>query len=92
MKDGEPFFPLDSYTDMTEKEMVGELVREQCLYKLDKEIPHGVVTHVNVMEFKNKKCIIKCDIICEKENHKGIIIGKGGSMLKNNWQIEKKRF
>lgn len=83
LKEGAAYYDRESFTDMQEKEIVGELIREQCLYKLDKEIPHGIACKVRSMSFSSGKCVINADIICEKDNHKGIIIGKAGSMLKN---------
>ena len=78
------YFPDDAYTDMPEKALVAEVVREKMLLHLFDEIPHG--TAVTVERFKERadKNIIDIDIniYCEKKSHKGIIIGKGGAMLK----------
>ncbi|MDD3429942.1 MAG: GTPase Era [Oscillospiraceae bacterium] len=78
------FFPEDSYTDLPEKALVAEIVREKMLLNLYDEIPHG--TAVTVERFKERpdKDIIDIDIniYCEKKSHKGMIIGKGGQMLK----------
>lgn len=82
--DGPHYFPEDAYTDMPEKALVAEIVREKMLLYLYDEIPHG--TAVTVERFKERadKNLIDIDIniYCEKKSHKGIIIGKGGSMLK----------
>lgn len=71
-------------TDQTEKVLAQELIREKLLHFLEEEVPHGI--GVEVIRFKEdeKRNIIDIDanIYCEKESHKGIIIGKGGSMLK----------
>lgn len=78
------YFPDDAYTDMPEKALVAEVVREKMLLHLRDEIPHG--TAVTVERFKERpdKNILDIDvnIYCEKKSHKGIIIGKGGAMLK----------
>ena len=78
------YFPDDAYTDMPEKVLVAEVVREKMLLYLYDEIPHG--TAVTVERFKERPAqdIIDIDvnIYCEKKSHKGIIIGKGGAMLK----------
>jgi GTP-binding protein Era len=76
------FFPDDIYTDQPERQIIAEIIREKILRLLEDEIPHGVA--VVVEEFKEKKnaLVIRAEIYCEKEAHKGIIIGKGGAMLK----------
>lgn len=76
-------FKEDIVSDKSEKFMVSEIMREKILLKLDKEIPHGVAVIVNVFEKKrNGVYDINLDIVCEKSNHKAIIIGKQGQMLK----------
>ena len=76
-------FKEDIVSDKSEKFMVAEILREKILLKLDKEIPHGVAVIVNVFEKKrNGVYDINLDIVCEKLNHKAIIIGKQGQMLK----------
>ena len=80
---GPQLFPDDMISDMPEKQICAELVREKLLLCLDKEIPHG--TAVEVTKFSERdNGIIDMDvtIYCEKESHKGIIIGKKGDMLK----------
>ena len=76
------FFPPDQVTDQTERQIVAEVIREKLLRTLDEEIPHGVA--VVIEEFKEEKDIlrIRSEIFCEKQSHKGIIVGKGGSALK----------
>ena len=66
------------------KKIVSDMVRQQCLYKLEKEIPHSLEVIVNSMKMSKTKCMnINADIICDKESHKKIIIGNKGSMIKN---------
>ena len=80
---GPQLFPDDMISDMPEKQICAELVREKLLLCLDKEIPHG--TAVEVTKFSERESgIIDMDvtIYCEKDSHKGIIIGKHGAMLK----------
>lgn len=85
---GEHFFAEDEITDMPEKVLVGEIIREKVLRLTDKEIPHGVAVSVEKMRERplnaGKKAITDIDavIYCERESHKGILIGKGGAMLK----------
>ena len=76
------FFPDDIYTDQPERQIISEIIREKILRLLEDEIPHGVA--VVIEEFKEKKnaLFIRAEIYCEKEAHKGIIIGKSGTMLK----------
>lgn len=78
------FFPDDTLTDQPERVIAGEIVREKLLRLLDKEIPHGTAVSIEKMREREDSDIIDIEAIiyCEKESHKGIIIGKGGSMLK----------
>ena len=80
---GPIYYDQNNITDETEKSIVAEYIRQQCLYKINDEIPHGII--VNIDKFIDKKniCHIDANIICEKDSHKGIIIGKNGSMIKN---------
>jgi GTP-binding protein Era len=84
--EGEHFFPDDIATDRTERFMCSEIVREKILHVMQEEIPHGVA--VDVEKFKSRMkgdteiIDISVVIICEKESHKGMIIGKGGERLK----------
>ena len=83
LPEGPLYYPEDLITDQTEREIVAELIREKVLKCTNDEVPHGV--GVEIMEFKTKDngvVSIKADIYCEKESHKGILIGKQGSMLK----------
>ncbi len=77
------FFPEDLVTDQPERTMVAEIVREKTLRLLDKEIPHGIAVFTEKMKSRNDSITdIECIIYCEKDSHKGIIIGKNGQMLK----------
>ena len=84
LPEGEPLFPEDVLSDKSEKFMVGEIMREGILLRYDKEIPHGVAVLVNTFKKREDAEIydIHLDIICEKPNHKAILIGKQGSALK----------
>jgi GTP-binding protein Era len=80
---GPQFFPDDMIIDQSERFIVAELIREKALNLLKDEVPHGVAVEVTAMKpRKNKDLIdIEATIFCERKTHKGIIIGKGGSML-----------
>lgn len=84
MPEGNRFYSEDDLTDEPMKQIVADMIRQQCLYKLDKEIPHGIAVIIDSMKKSKTKCLnIDATIVCEKESHKGIIIGKSGSMIKN---------
>lgn len=78
------FFPEDMITDQPEKVLAAEMIREKLLTLLNDEVPHGIAVGVEQMSERDDKDIldISAVIYCEKESHKGIIIGKGGAMLK----------
>ena len=77
------FFPDDMITDQPERQICAELVREKLLRCLDKEIPHGTAIEVTKLSERENGIIdLEVTIFCEKESHKGIIIGKKGAMLK----------
>ncbi|MBQ7596026.1 MAG: GTPase Era [Clostridia bacterium] len=78
------FFPEDTLTDQPERVIAGEIIREKLLRSLDKEIPHGIAVSIEKMRERESGDMLDIDavIYCEKESHKGIIIGKGGAMLK----------
>ncbi len=78
------FFPDDTLTDQPERVLAAEIIREKMLRLLDKEIPHGTAVAIERMRERDDADIMDIDatIYCERESHKGIIIGKGGSMLK----------
>ena len=81
---GPYFFPEDTLTEQPEKVICAELVREKLLICLDDEIPHGIAVIVERMKERDSKPIMDIDvtIYCERDSHKGIVIGKGGAMLK----------
>ncbi len=79
---GDMYFDEDTVTDQPIKQICAELIREKALKCLDEEIPHGIAVTIERMDFKRNIVDIDATIICEKDSHKGIIIGKGGSMLK----------
>ena len=78
------YFPDDMITDQPEKVIAGEMIREKLLELLSDEVPHGIAVGVEEMKEREDKDIldIRAVIYCERESHKGIVIGKGGSMLK----------
>lgn len=78
------FFPDDMITDQPEKVLAAEMIREKLLMLLNDEVPHGIAVGVESMTEREDKDIldISAIIYCEKESHKGIVIGKGGAMLK----------
>lgn len=79
---GEPFYDEDTVTDQPMRQIAAELIREKALRCLEEEIPHGIAVTIEQMKFKKKIVDIEATIVCEKESHKGIIIGKQGAMLK----------
>lgn len=78
------FFPDDTLTDQPERVIAGEIIREKLLRLLDKEVPHGVAVSIEKMRERDDSDILDIEAIiyCERESHKGIIIGKNGAMLK----------
>ena len=79
---GPQFYDEDTVTDQPERQIVAELIREKALHSLKDEIPHGIAVAIDRMKMQNKVMHIDATIICERDSHKGIIIGKQGSMLK----------
>ena len=83
LPEGEKIYEQDIVSDRSERFMIAEIMREKILLKYDKEIPHGVAIVVNVFEKqKNGVYDVNLDIVCEKQNHKAILIGKQGQALK----------
>ena len=84
LEEGEKLFNEDIISDRSEKFMISEIMREKILLKFNKEIPHGVAVIVNKFALRedNKVYDISLDIVCEKPNHKAILIGKKGSAIK----------
>lgn len=79
---GEPFYEEDTITDQPMRQIVAELIREKALRLLSEEIPHGIAVSIESMKERESLYDIQATIVCEKDSHKGIIIGKGGAMLK----------
>ncbi len=79
---GHAFFDEDTVTDQPMRQIVAELIREKALRLLEEEVPHGVAVSIESMKETGKICHINAAIVCERDSHKGIIIGKGGQMLK----------
>lgn len=81
---GVPMYPTDEYTQSSMRFMATEIIREKALYLLDKEVPYGIGVYINKFEEREGQpiCDIDADIVCEKQSHKAIVIGKGGEMLK----------
>ena len=79
---GPAFYDEDTITDQPTRQIVAELIREKVLHSIDEEIPHGVAVTIESMKYGKKLVDINATIICERDSHKGIIIGKGGQMLK----------
>ena len=85
LPEGPQYYDEDTITDQPERQIVAELIREQALRMLDHEIPHGIAVVIDSMKDRpGKQNIVDIDatIICERDSHKGIIIGKQGAMLK----------
>ena len=91
---GPQFYDEDTITDQPERQIVAELIREKALHALSDEIPHGIAVAIDSMKYRKKIVDIDATIICERDSHKGIIIGKQGAMLKKigstaRFEIEK---
>lgn len=82
LPEGEAFFDEDTVTDQPVRQIVSELIREKALKCLNDEIPHGIAVVIDRMQYDETIVHIDATIICEKDSHKGMVIGKGGSMLK----------
>ncbi len=87
LPEGEPFYDEEQVTTETEREIAGEIVREKALRLLQEEVPHGIAVTIDSMKYRTRKdgteiCDIDASIICERESHKMIVIGKQGAMLK----------
>jgi len=80
---GEPFYPEEQVTDLFERDIAADLIREACLNNLRYEVPHGIVVRVDEFTERNETGVyIEATIIVERESHKGIVIGQNGQMLK----------
>lgn len=87
LPEGPMYYPEDMVTDQQEKQIVAEIIREKMLMILRQEIPHGTAVEIVKMKYEDSSnggiYNISANIFCEKESHKGIIIGKGGKVLKD---------
>ena len=79
---GPAFYDEDTITDQPQRQIVAEMIREKALRLLEEEIPHGIAVTIERMKWRERIVDIDATIICERDSHKGIIIGKQGSMLK----------
>lgn len=87
LKEGPAYYDSDEYTDQTTRQLVEEMIREKALKLLQDEVPHGIFVETEKVKFRKTKekeeiYDIEATIYCLRESHKGIIIGKGGNMLK----------
>ena len=82
LPEGPAFYDEDTITDQPTRQIVAELIREKVLRSIDEEIPHGVAVTIESMKYGKKIVDINATIICDRDSHKGIIIGKSGQMLK----------
>ncbi|MBR5579568.1 MAG: GTPase Era [Lachnospiraceae bacterium] len=87
---GEPFYDEDTVTDQPQRQIAAELIREKVLRSIDEEIPHGVAVAIDQMKWNRRVCHIDATIVCERDSHKGIIIGKQGAMLKKIGSLARK--
>lgn len=86
LPEGEPFYDAEEVTTQSQREIAQEIIREKALRLLQEEVPHGIAVKVNTFKYRETTkgepiYDIHADIICEREAHKGIVIGKGGAML-----------
>ena len=85
LEKGPRYFPDDEYTDQPERLIAAEMIREKALQRLHEEVPHGVGVSIDQIKQREDKDIVEvyATILCEKNSHKGIIIGRGGKMLRH---------
>lgn len=84
LPEGPQYFPEDMITDQPERLIISEIIREKALHYLEEEVPHGIAVDIDIIKQRESKDIvdISATIYCERDSHKGIIIGKGGKKLK----------
>ena len=87
---GESYYDEDTVTDQPIRQITAELIREKALKCLEDEVPHGVAVTIENMVFKKTIVDVEATIICERDSHKGIIIGKQGAMLKKIGTMDRK--
>ena len=91
IQEGPQLFPADMTSDQPERQMMAEILREKMLLCLDKEIPHGTAVEITRFAERDDEVVeVDATIYCEKSSHKGIIIGKGGAMLKKVSSLARK--
>lgn len=81
LKEGPKYYPDDFKNSLSTNQVISEIIRERLLKNLDKEVPHLMAVYIDNYKDDGKKAIIEASIIVNKESHKGIVLGKGGSML-----------
>ncbi|MBE6554107.1 MAG: GTPase Era [Ruminococcaceae bacterium] len=82
LREGEWYYDEDALTDQPQRQIAAEIIREKILRTLDKEIPHGVAVMIEEYRVEEGLVSIRAEIFCEKNSHKGILVGKGGETLK----------
>ncbi len=90
LPENQPIYDEDLYTDKSVSFLISEKIRGFLLENMDKEIPHGIAVVINSFEEDDERVDIEAEIICEREQHKGMIIGKGGLNLKQLGQVTRK--
>ena len=90
IESGPMYYPEEMVTDQSEKQIAAEIIREKMLMLLDKEVPHGIAVEIVKMKEGADLTSISANIYCEKDSHKGIIIGKGGETLKKIGALSRK--
>jgi len=85
LPEGPMYFPADTMTDQPERQICAEIIREKLLHVLEDELPHGIAVEIMSLKARNNKEMvdIEATIYCDKESHKGMVIGKGGAVLKD---------
>ena len=82
LPEGPCFFDPDTVTDQPERQIVAEIIREKALHSLQEEVPHGIAVAIEAMAMEGRVMHIQAVVVCERDSHKGIIIGRQGAMLK----------
>ena len=82
MHQGPWFFPAEQFTDQPERQIAAEIIREKILRTMQDEIPHGIAVVIEAFTEKKGLVSIRAEIFCERESHKGMLIGKNGARLK----------
>jgi GTP-binding protein Era len=83
LPEGDPYFPPDQVTDLYERDLAADLIRESALIILRDEVPHGIAVRIDqYIEREDQGAYIEATLFVERESHKGIVIGQGGAMIK----------